>query len=691
MTIIRRRRHNQNTYHSNHRTRNSCTTGIYSPTSATIEFSIAPVSFASKMIESSSKGLLAPEVHAHDDDDMSETEACIDRRNRHPIPAVPPSSLPVYMTIHRVRRLVAAAVDEPYSLEQLKDHRVNKEIVRPLVDRLYTPSDISVVYCLLANRVQFLREQSSTVHQTVTIARATLCELAATLILRRLHEEHTSEDGLLLLSHVLVEGFDPFQGAPDSVQLDTAARQWRLQEREGHERKLTALELAIISESKTFISSPACQRVVNAVYEGQVIYTPLSVMDILPDHYRHHPISLYDPRKAPILNHYRLIVPRWRNAVEMCQFLILLGLYVLTMVYRNDEGTELFELMFSIYTAGWVLSELAAIAEHGWEVHSQSLWSFLDLTFIFIYGAYVIARIFDIYAGRFPLGQGLHILCIAAPVLLTRLAFTLLPNNIVFISVRAAMSDFMMLTFLATWCFVGFLLALQWLIDSDDNSNTTIITPRWSTIAKWMLWIWFGLDGTGFDEAGNFHSVFGPALMVAFAFLGNTLFLTLTIAVLTNTFSRIIADATGEVAFRRTVLTFEGVKSDAIFAYPPPTNIIALVVLLPLKLLVSPAVFHTVNVSLVRALNAPALLLISLYERRRSWSGGVLGRRRRGKNPFLNWHFTGFSPYDNVQAVFKTSVPDEMGDAIERLDPLEKAPRTPIEPVAVDADIRFRR
>lgn len=215
---------------------------------------------------------------------------------------------------------------------------------------------------------------------------------------------------MLLLSHVLVEGFDPFQGAPDSIQHDTAARQWRLQEREGHERKLTALELAIISESKTFISSPACQRVVNAVYEGQVIYTPLSVMDILPDHYRHHPISLYDPRKAPILNHYRLIVPRWRNAVEMCQFLILLGLYVLTMVYRNDEG--------------------------------KSLWSFLDLTFIFIYGAYVVARIFDIFAGRFPLGQGLHILCVAAPVLLTRLAFTL-PGHVVLrrLLVGAAVAD----------------------------------------------------------------------------------------------------------------------------------------------------------------------------------------------------------------------------------------------------------
>jgi hypothetical protein len=260
---------------------------------------------------------------------------------------------------------------------------------------------------------------------------------------------------------------------------------------------------------------------------------------------------------------------------------------------------------------------------------------------------------------------------VAAPVLLTRLAFTLLPDNIVFISVHAVMRDFMALVLLAAWCFVGFLLSLQWLMDSDDNSNTPIMVPGWATIAKWMLWIWFGLDGTGMDEAAHFHLVFGPALMVAFAFL-STLFLTIMVAMLTNTLSGVIADAAGEVSFRRTVLTFEGVKSDAIFSYPPPANIIALAVLLPLKLAVSPATFHTVNVALIRALNAPALLLVSLYERRRFASGA--GAAARKKNPFLNWRFTGFSPYDNVQAVFRTALPPEMGDEIERMDPMATEP-----------------
>ena len=64
-----------------------------------------------------------------------------------------------------------------------------------------------------------------------------------------------------------------------------------------------------------------------------------------------------------------------------------------------------------------------------------------------------------------------------------------------------------------------------------------------STIAWWMLDLWFGLDASGFDKASKFphpllqqtfhayvlatfHPVFGPVLMVTYACLSNTLLLT---------------------------------------------------------------------------------------------------------------------------------------------------------------------
>ncbi|TVY94498.1 hypothetical protein LAWI1_G000049 [Lachnellula willkommii] len=81
---------------------------------------------------------------------------------------------------------------------------------------------------------------------------------------------------------------------------------------------------------------------------------------------------------------------------------------------------------------------------------------------------------------------------------------------------------------------------------------------------------------------------------------------------LSTTFSNIVSNASAEIQFRRSVLTLEGVKSDAIFAYPPPFNILALLILLPMKFVFTPRWFHKINVAAVRTLNAPMLLLIGI-------------------------------------------------------------------------------
>ncbi len=525
------------------------------------------------------------------------------------------------------------------------------------------------MYCLLANRVHFLREQAGLRNQSVNAARATLCELVASRILRRYHEDHPDDTGLLLLAHVLVEGYDPFQGAPREVEAEWRHQQWPVQARPGHERQFTALELAIISESKALIGTAACQRLVDAIHTGKVTYTPLSFVDVLPDHYKHLPISIYNPRHARLLNHYRLIVPRVRTIIEFVQIILLLVLYIFTMLDRHTRNS-MWEITFCIYTAGWVLQEFAAILEHGWEVHAQSLWSFLDISFVAIYVAYFLTRIYDMYIDKIADGYGLHILCLAAPILLTRVAFNIMPNNIVFISLHAMMKDFTVLTFLAFWCFTGFLLALMWLITAEQIETGN--TPSWATVCKWLLWIWFGLDGTGIGESTEFHIVFGPALMIAFAFLGNTLFLTILVAILTNTFSRIIANEGAEVRFRRTVLTFESVKSDSIFAYPPPFNIAALIVLLPLKLLVTERTFHTINVFLIRTLNAPVLIAITLLERR-SWKSANRPKRTK-KASWLSWGFAGFFPHGDIPAVFNAEPPADLVSKIDQLDPLQEVP-----------------
>ncbi|KIW09850.1 hypothetical protein PV08_11951 [Exophiala spinifera] len=528
--------------------------------------------------------------------------------------------------------------------------------------------------------MQFIREQSyATHHQTVNLTRALLCELVAEKILRRYNEQNPGPRGLLKLANILVAGFEPFQGAPDDVyQQSIHAMHWAKRDRGGKiERKLTALEVAIISASKSFLASSACQKVVDAIYRGKIVYTPNSFIDIIPDHWKKRPISLYDPRRAPLLNQYRLIVPRIRNLIEVCQFAILLGLYLAVMAGRGGRSNTdytLVEAVFDVYASGWMLDQLASILEHGWVVYTQNLWSFLDVMFCSLFFVYLVLRlhafrIHDEEQSILLARTALDILSCAAPVLIPRLAFNVMSENLLFLSLRAMMVDFMNLTVLAVWCFAGFLLSLKWL-----GAHQSV------TIGKWMIWIWFGLDGTGIGESPDFHWFLGPVLMVMFAFLGNTLFLTILVSMLTNTFSSIVGTAVQEIQFRRAVLTFEGVKSDAIFAYLPPFNILALIIMLPLKWTMSPRMFHKVNVAAVRTLNLPVLLLISLYERRTLWVTDKKFKHKKidwknANGPKATagqyWAISRFTVHGDIHAVFDIDCPESVLERIAEEDDLQ--------------------
>jgi len=518
------------------------------------------------------------------------------------------------------------------------------------------------VYCLLVNKVQFQREHTYHAHHhTVNNTRAVLCEILASRVLRRFEEDNPGRKGLLLLANVLIAGFEPFQNAPAEVlQGADPARSWirrsRIRRsRDDYKKKAPALEVAIISESKMLLGSSACSRVVDAIYTGRLIYTPYSFIDILPDHYKHKPISLYIPGRAPLLNQYRLIVPRISNILDIAQFVVLLVLYVIVMAderYATFTGPE---ICFIVYALGWSLHEFATILEHGWQVYTENLWSFLDASFAVIYTIYFLLRIYGFAAGDIRASKtALDILATGAPVLVPRLAFNLMSENMLFVSLRDMMADFAVLSLLAIWCFAGFLLAMVWL---GDGSHRPI------TVSKWMLYVWFGLDGTGIQKSLDFHWLLGPLLMVMFAFLGNTLFLTILVSMLSHTFSNIVQNANSEIQFRRAVLTLEGVKSDAIFAYQPPLNVLALLILLPLKLMVSPRWFHKVNVTAIRVLNAPILLIIGWYDRKFLWKPAKpkayeLQSKARSRLSF--WDFSRFSVHGDIQAVFDSEPPSSI-------------------------------
>jgi hypothetical protein len=150
---------------------------------------------------------------------------------------------------------------------------------------------------------------------------------------------------------------------------------------------------------------------------------------------------------------------------------------------------------------------------------------------------------------------------------------------------------------------------------------------------------------------------------------------------LSNTFSKIAADAAAEIQFRRAVLTFEGVKSDSLFAYRPPFNLLAFIILLPLKFILSPRWFHKINITAVRILNAPLLLALAYHERRALWkpsrhqsiSGPGPSKRSSWLFDSSFWKWSRMSPHADLQAVFAEEPPPDVVQRIEEEDDLEDA------------------
>lgn len=132
------------------------------------------------------------------------------------------------------------------------------------------------------------------------------------------------------------------------------------------------------------------------------------------------------------------------------------------------------------------------------------------------------------------------------------------------------------------------------------------------------------------------------------------------VSILSKIFADVTMDATAETLYRRTVLTFEGVKSDAIFNYQPPFNLLALLFLFPLRFILTPRKFHSVHVFCTRVINAPILLLIAFFERHLLKPNGMSPRRDTfrpagGKTSSrISSNLQRFGAHSMIRAAFET-------------------------------------
>jgi hypothetical protein len=176
-----------------------------------------------------------------------------------------------------------------------------------------------------------------------------------------------------------------------------------------------------VSTAKHFLSLPLIQHLTTQIYAGHLVYSPTSSRSLISDSYvsertkqrrgashlngqvrRPSPpqleagargkvagkgdetsqVFVYNPYEAGWLDHQRLRVPKWRNALEFLSFGILLALFIATLAsecLRGPRDTELIsrlakntrhigpvEIVFIVFVLGFTLDEFAASKEHGW-------------------------------------------------------------------------------------------------------------------------------------------------------------------------------------------------------------------------------------------------------------------------------------------------------------------------------------
>ncbi|KAI6099821.1 hypothetical protein F5141DRAFT_1219143 [Pisolithus sp. B1] len=475
------------------------------------------------------------------------------------------SSVKVFPLIPYLKKDVINTIDTPLTWDQL------------------TASDINFAGSTAAST----EAASDLAHSSVLYSRATLCEIMALKLL-----SHFAASKVQLVA-VLTTPWDPLAGAPMDVVQEVKQA---IGEDECRGNSQSAIEMAIATKAKAFVSSPIVQSVVNDMYTGRVIFSITAVRSVVADNYKQRAIEIYDFRRAPFLDHYRPV----KSSSVFCHIAFYEHRSATARLPEDTAYVSLWEGVFLVFAIAFTLQEYTASREYGWLIYMSNVWNVFDTAFVVIFLVYLVLRIKGLVDNNAHTSQlAFDILACAGCVLVPRLAFYAITDNVVILALRAMISEFVFFICIAASMFlrayVDFVyhLGIAWLI----------------------VQIWFGNTYLSFNQAKSFHPVLGPILMTCFAALSNTLLLTILISILSNTAARIDANATQEYLFQRTISTIEGVKSDALFSYQPPFNLLALLILKPATYLLSPRQLHSANVFLIRLTSFPILVVIALYER----------------------------------------------------------------------------
>ncbi|KAG8527540.1 uncharacterized protein KY384_007692 [Bacidia gigantensis] len=417
-----------------------------------------------------------------------------------------------------------------------------------------------------------------------------------------------------ILIDALSYDFYPLQGMASDDGPMTPGPNWdQSQKAKTHPRaaRISTLEVAIRAQAKRFLAHPLVVQQLEAIWAGNIVFhhsadtlhrAPVKVtpnqnrgygkfrsgaptLQASEDHLQpakqreHRPptafavrrsVTLYDPRQASLFKLSRLRVPRYRQFLSTCSFAILLGLYLAVLIERSLSISAL-EVLFWIWSAGFLLDEVVGFNEQGFSLYIMSFWNTFDLGILFLLVCYYCLRLYGIIM---PDGRkneiadlGYDFLAANGVLLFPRL-FSVLDHYRYFSQLLIAFRMMAMN-----------LVAVFILIIISCSGFFVAFTLSFGT-------------GDGYDAPSVAYILF--QILMGFT-PGETTF-------------------AASHQFLLAVNTISMVKSDALFSYVAPTNVIAWL-LTPLRYLLPFRQYVRINRTVIKATHFPILFVIYAYER----------------------------------------------------------------------------
>lgn len=449
--------------------------------------------------------------------------------------------------------------------------------------------------------------------------------------------------------------FFPLQGLAVGVENLASPHAWELPHKaKAHPRvaRISTLEVAIRAQSKRFLAHPLVVKQLEAIWAGNIVFHSAAdhihrpVEETRPTQHRgygatrdgrpvrqawQHPRQpaeqrdhrapivlgarraaiLYDPKDASLFKLSRLRVPRYRQFLSTLSFAILLGLYLAVLIQRSLSIT-LLEIVFWFWSAGFMLDEVVGFNEQGFSLYIMSFWNMFDLGILLLLVCYYCLRLYGILmpdsTKTSVADMAYDVLATNAVLLFPRL-FSVLDHSRYFsqllIAFRMMAMDLVAVFILIVISCSGFFVAFTLSFGSDDYDA--------GGVAYALFQMLLGFTPAGW-ERWDHYNVLGRAILTLFLFICHFLIVTILITVLTNSFMAIVQNADEEHQFVFAVNTISMVKSDALFSYVAPTNVIAWI-LVPLRFVLPLRQFVQVNRMVIKVTHFPVLLIIYAYER----------------------------------------------------------------------------